>query len=531
MPPGSMPTASTSTLLPPGVSGAAFAAALDALRKALGTQAVLNAPDALAPYLDPFAPGDPTRFSPSAVVLPASVDDIRAVLNVANSARLPLWTVSTGRNFAYGGAAPRINGSVVLDLKRMNRVLEVNDTLGYALVEPGVSYFDLYEALRARGSRLWLDPPAAGWGSVVGNTLERGFGTTPYGDHAAQQCGMEVVLANGDVVRTGMGAMTNGTSWQAFKPGYGPSYDTLFMQSNFGVVTKLGIWLMPRPAGYRFGHFKFRRDTDLRAIVDTLRPLKLDDTIQSQGVIEHALRWAAGVSPRRRWYDGTGPMPEAAIDAMTHTLDIGRWNLRFGLYGPEALVEARLQVIRQAFSAIPDARLDATPYRSSDAEPEGGGDRSQIGIPSMAAFQMLNWRGGNGAHIDFSPVCPTTGADATTQYELIRATAQASGFDYYGGFTVAGRHMHHIFAAIFDKDDTAQSHAAHDLIESLIVKTGQAGYGQYRTHLAFMDLAASQYDFNGHALMRLSDTIKAALDPQGILSPGKQGILPRRYRS
>lgn len=303
------------------------------------------------------------------------------------------------------------------------------------------------------------------------------------------------------------------------------------MQSNFGVVTKMGIWLMPRPAGYRFGHFKFRRDTDLAAIVDTLRPLKLDDTVQSQAVIEHAVRWGAGVSPRRRWYDGPGAMPDAAIDAMVRTLDIGRWNLRFGLYGPEALVDARLRVIRDAFSAIPDARLDATDYAVSTHEPEGGGDRSQIGIPGMLAFQMLNWRGGNGAHLDFSPVCPTTGHDATTQYTLIRSSAAAAGFDYYGGFTVGGRHMHHIFAAIFDKDNAAQSSAAHDLVQTLMVQTGKAGYGQYRVHLAFMDLAASQYDFNDHALMRLNDTVKNALDPQGILSPGKQGILPARFKS
>ena len=61
------------------------------------------------------------------------------------STEIPLYAISTGRNLAYGGSAPVYSGSVVLDLKRMNRVLEVNERNAYALVEPGVSYFDLYE--------------------------------------------------------------------------------------------------------------------------------------------------------------------------------------------------------------------------------------------------------------------------------------------------------------------------------------------------------------------------------------------------
>ena len=57
-----------------------------------------------------------------------------------------------------------------------------------------------------------------------------------------------------------------------------------------------------------------------------------------------------------------------------------------------------------------------------------------------------------------------------------------------------------------------------------------AGYGEYRAHLAYMDFAAAQYSFNDAALLRLSETIKDALDPAGILAPGKQGIWPRVWR-
>ena len=104
----------------------------------------------------------------------------------------------------------------------MNRVLEIDEQLGYALVEPGVSFFSLFDALQAAGGKLWISTPAPGWGSVIGNALEHGVGYTPYGVHADTICGMEVVLANGDVVRTGMGGVQGSREWQIFKYGYRP---------------------------------------------------------------------------------------------------------------------------------------------------------------------------------------------------------------------------------------------------------------------------------------------------------------------
>ena len=56
------------------------------------------------------------------------------------------------------------------------------------------------------------------------------------------------------------------------------------------------------------------------------------------------------------------------------------------------------------------------------------------------------------------------------------------------------------------------------------------GYGEYRSHIDFMDLVADQYDFNNHAQRRFAELIKDAVDPAGILSPGKQGIWPKEMR-
>ena len=93
---------------------------------------------------------------------------------------------------------------MVMILERMNRILEVNEELAYAVIEPGVTYEQFNAHLAEHGHKLWIDCiDGTAQGSVIGNAIERGVGETPYGDHFGNLCGLEVVLADGEVVRTG----------------------------------------------------------------------------------------------------------------------------------------------------------------------------------------------------------------------------------------------------------------------------------------------------------------------------------------
>jgi 4-cresol dehydrogenase (hydroxylating) flavoprotein subunit len=152
--------------LPPGLSSIEFENACKELRALVGDDWVMTREDRLASYADPYSPGLAGQHAPSGAVLPASVDEIRGVLDVANRHGLPVWTVSLGRNFAYGGAAPCLGGSMILDLKRMQRI-EVDAELAYALVEPGVTYLDLYKFIQDKRYGLWIDCTDPGWGSVL----------------------------------------------------------------------------------------------------------------------------------------------------------------------------------------------------------------------------------------------------------------------------------------------------------------------------------------------------------------------------
>ena len=162
-----------------------FSAALTEISNAIGADWVFKSDEDLKLYRDAYSPflNEAEERVASAAVAPASTEQVQAIVKIANRYKVPLWTISTGRNLGYGGSSPAYSGSVIVDLKRMNRVLEVNDKIHYAVVEPGVSYFDLYRHIQERKLKVWIDPADPGWGSPLGNALERGGGRTPMKDH------------------------------------------------------------------------------------------------------------------------------------------------------------------------------------------------------------------------------------------------------------------------------------------------------------------------------------------------------------
>jgi 4-cresol dehydrogenase (hydroxylating) len=520
--------------LPPGVTDDELGRALDAFTGALGAAKVLTSEEALLEFRDPFAYPTWDDFTASAVVMPTTVEEVQEVVRVANRFRVPLWTHGTGRNNGYGGPAPRVKGSVIVSLRNMNRVLEIDPDCAYAVVEPGVQWFDLYDAIRSAGHQLMVSVTDLGWGSVVGNSLDNGITYLPVAQDMAAACGMEVVLANGEVLRTGMGAMPDNRSWHVYKRSLGPSLDQLFMQSNLGIVTKMGIWLMPTPACYMPLRLRVWKEDDLGPVVDTLRTLMLDRTIENVPQIWNTIAHASVISTRAPWYQGDGPIPDGVIDTMARELEIGRWYMRFALYGDEDVVDLRFRKVKAAFERISGAEVWGHKYAPDELHDlEHPFDRVQAGVPNLDINQMTGWYGGEeGGHIGFSPVARLTGPDAVAVRDLIRGMVEQKAQLDYAAVLIPtnARSFCNVTLIIFDTKDEAQSRRAYDTAKLLVADAGKLGYGEYRAHLDFMDLASAQYSFADHAYRRFVETIKDAVDPNGILSPGKQGIWPAALR-
>ena len=523
------------TVQHPQVSARALSAALDGFEKIVGAGSVLTAAEDLQEFRDPFQPPSWDEYTASAVVMPTSVEQLQSIVRIANERKVPLWAHGQGKNNGYGGAAPRTKGSVIVSLRRMNRVLAIDAELGYAVVEPGVRWFDLYEALRAGGHKLWLSCADLGWGSVIGNSLDNGVTYLPYGSDFAAPCGLEVVLADGELLRTGMGAMPGNESWHVYKRGLGPALDPLFMQSNFGIVTKMGLWLMPQPACYMPLWIKAWHDDDLGPLIDTFRTLMLDRTIEGVPQIINTLDMAAMITDRADWYDGPGPIPDELIDRMAHELDLGRWIMRLALYGDEAVVDHRYLKIKDAFERIPGVEVQGTKHDPETvAALEQPAELVQAGVPNLDINFMTGWYGGEeGGHIGFSPVAPMTGRHALALRDLMRRIVEDEAkLDYQAAILLINpRSFIHITMILFDTKDEAQSRRAYDTAKLLVREAANHGYGEYRAHLDFMDLAADQYSFGDHAYRRFCESIKDAVDPNGILAPGRHGIWPASMRA
>lgn len=515
---------------------AALDAALAEWTEALGADAVTTSAEAIAEFNDPYAPEGTQDYKTAAVVQPSSVEEVQAVLRIANKHRVPVWVNSQGRNNGYGGSAPRVSGSVVVNLRRMNRVLEINEELAYVVVEPGVSFRDLYDAVQASGKKLWIDVPDLGWGSVIGNTIEHGYGYTPYGDHAAVQCGMEVVLASGEVIRTGYGAMPDNPSWHLSKRGYGPSTDSLFMQSNMGVVTKMGMWVMPQPEAYLDGWIKVENDSDLEPLIDALRPLLIDRTIPNYPMMFNAFSVLSMAATREQVWPQGGALPRPVAEQIARDVaGLKAWNMRFALYGDAQIVDRNFELVRRAVAHIPGVEVLGTHIDPStvglDNEALDQKAKVQAGVPDQTMLSLLNWDGGDkGGHLLFASTAPLRGADARAIVDLVRDESEARDFEYGGAFVLNPRFLVHIALTVYDLAKPERAKRAYDLYKDLTVEAAERGYAEYRAHVDFMDLIAEQFDFNDHAHMRLVETIKDALDPNGILAPGKQGIWPQSLR-
>ncbi|MDT2023306.1 FAD-binding oxidoreductase [Methylocella sp. CPCC 101449] len=505
------------------MNAAALEAFLKDVVRDVGPDAVNVSAETIARYGENTMPGGDRP--PAAVVYPSFTRHVQAIVKAANAHKIPLYPISTGNNIGLGSRSATLAGQVVVDLgARMNRILEVNERLGYAVVEPGVSYQMMHDELVRLGNRYMVDvtsgPPQGG---VIGNALDKGAGYGPYFDHFGTACGMEVVLGNGDILRTGDGALASDTptNWHTSKYSYGPVIDGLFAQSNYGIVTRMGMWLMPRPPAVRSFHFAFPDDGDLEEIVELCRPLKMSNFVPTLFRLANDL-YLCGSEGESAEYR-TNPrkaMSDEGRRALRERHGLGAWTVSGAFYGASAeAVEPMIRRVRDVFERSGKAKYIA--HEEAQAiGPLQVAINAFSGVPSHGELGLLKWRPGGG-NTWFLPGTPMDGKVAHEFQALCRKIYEDHGLDYMVMNVCSARFARGLHVIVFNREDEDERQRADacykkmsEAVASRGVFVGRAPIDYHAFHMQ-QTAASFQGACNG---------IKQALDPNGVIAPGRYGI-------
>lgn len=471
-----------------------------------------------------------TTARASAILRPRDTAEVQACLRIARDHRVAIYPTSGGRNWGYGSRAPTSDGAALLDLGRLDRILDYDDEMGTVTVEAGVTFGQLARFLVGKKARFFASVPGAGPdASVIGNCVERGDGAGPLGDRAAHACAFEVVLPTGERIETGFARLDGARVARLTRHDLGPSLDGLFLQSNLGVVTRMTIFLQVRPAFFRVARFAVEDLARLPALVDALRALRLEGTVRSL----HALwnDWKAisllGPYPFEATA-GRTPLPPAFVEAIRRDAGFGRVSGTLPLYAASSAQgeadEARVaEVLADHVDLL--AVDDPGDLDWSDLSARG----PLLGAPHEVSIASLYYRkrfaptriapeaDRCGLHW-VTPAVPFRGADAAEAFVIAEEVVMRHRFEpQVAAVCVTDRVISFCAAIVYDRDvegEDARARACHD---ELLARFESRGFPPFRLGIQSMPLAPR----GDEETARFRARLKEWMDPGRVLAPGR----------
>jgi len=496
-----------------------------------------------------------------AVLRPANQEQVASVLQVAQRWRVAVYPVSTGNNWGYGSANPVEDDCVLLDLSRLDRISEFDAEMGVVTVEPGVTQGALREFLDRHDGNYLV--PVTGAGptcSILGNALERGYGITPITDHFAAVTKIEAILPDGTLYRTSLSELGGEEVDGLFKWGVGPYLDGLFSQGNFGVVVKMTIALAPAPETVTAFFFSTKDDAKLEALVPTVRAVlrALGGSVVAINLL-NSQRMLSMMTPFPEDRAVDGVLPADEVKSLANSHGVPAWSGVGAIYASKEVARAARRTLRRLLGPVTDRlvfinrrkvgvarslsrvlppRL-ATRVRGM-ADTLSGALEIMHGTPNDVALALAYWRSGtlpesgqpkNPARdgcglIWFAPLVPIRGNDVRRYINMIERICPQYGVNPLITLTtVNDRCFDSTVPLLFDRRDADATARANECYRALYDAGQKEGFLPYRLNIDAMGTLNS----GGSAFSRLASQLKAAVDPNYILAPGR--YVPRIKRS
>lgn len=536
-------------------ASASVIAAIEAWRQDIGADAVISDPEVLTEYTQSACA---SARQVVAVLKPGSHREVERIVATANAHKVPLYPISCGKQWGMGSRLPVRDGAAIVDLARMNRIIQISDQFHYVVVEPGVTQRQLLDHIKENDLPLMLNVTGSTSDtSLIGNAMDRGVGYFDSRAHGISN--MQVVLGSGRTIQTGFGHYENAKTRNLYHHGIGPSLDGLFPQGNFGIVTSACIDLMPKPDEHMAAIIKIDDENKLPLLIDALVKLRSDEIILTVAHVGNRERSYITLAPLvyEQLVEAGEPEGEATRNRAVQMLEeggFGPWSAAIGVLGSKEQLKLAKKAIRKAvggfaktmflndalvekaksmagkLSFIPAVRKQLTMLKA--IEPVYGFTRGEATDKSLKAvywsagdFERLNEPDPDHSDSGVLFCLPIIPAHGKTVLEVVcdtRETFARHGFE--AAITVNlmdTKSMEGVVSLAFDRRDKVQAKAAQDCIQEMESRYMEQGYPPYRVGINSMHQVVSESDPFWQTVREL----KKALDPNNIIAPGRYNLV------
>ncbi|WP_420317282.1 FAD-binding oxidoreductase [Ekhidna sp.] len=447
---------------------------------------------------------------------PSSIQELKEIILSANQKGTPVYPISTGHNWGLGSKLPIVDADII-DLKKLNKIIEVNESLAYARIQPGVTQIQLAKYLQEHHPQLILNVTGSdAHSSILGNSIDRGSGKN--GQRANDIRELTVMNGVGDEFTTGFGSFPNKSKGSFYKYGLGPDLTHLFTQSNMGIVTEAVINLLPKQA--------------FNLYLGTISKNDLGDFLHSfsnlvrNGVVGNTLEIDSQNDPK------IFELFESQKE------NEGNWICWFAIYGTDEILEAKDFVITKELGGKADLKkYPSNENHSTTPAPVQVRISRYSGIPNDHSLISTAKAFGvdlptDNPDIDMHkmlpgfrcvlPVIPFAQSGAEI-IDLIYGFSKGTKFDPVISIIGLDNYALEVFARIyFDRNNKDEINLAGNWASGLYEELKKEGIYPYRLDIENMIPYLSNVN---DPLITLKENIKKHLDPNGIIAPGRYHLI------
>lgn len=465
----------------------------------------------------------------SAALYPVSQDEVSQIVECANSYQISLYPISSGKNWGYGGGNPFSDHCVILDLSKMNRILDFSEELGVITIEPGVTQGQIASFLKENNYPYMLSTIVTGPNcSYLGNALERGFGMIPPRERFLSMTSLKAIMPDGSLYQSLVSDAGGDLTDKVYKWGVGPYLDGLFSQGSFGVVTQASFTLARIPEEITRFYFTPKSNVPVNDLIDRFRKAKqtLGECLntfefgnRTQSIYENKndhqdwMVYGAFHTTKRVSRAVKADLKSILGDVFEDFVFLNETTLKKVKKFP--YFYKRSKNWRYILSNIDKVIAYHDLYKGVPNEMHL--EYAFAGSLALDKKKPIEAQIKKAGYISFRPVVPLVGRHFSEYLTLLKQLSSSEELDIRLNVSIPSE-THIVATTDIFFDPLTQTDQAHNFHKTLFMACKERGYLPSRMHIDSVEWYMNE---QSHHYFDMLGKLKTAFDPNNIISPGR----------